>query len=83
VGGTLKEIAPRVAQSDGLAHGRADPGPGANSGGFAHCGALHNETGLSIILVEQNSRVALSFSPRTVILDKGRIVYDGESEPLQ
>jgi ABC-type phosphate/phosphonate transport system ATPase subunit len=25
----------------------------------------------------------LSFSPRTVILDKGRIVYDGESEPLQ
>jgi branched-chain amino acid transport system ATP-binding protein len=41
------------------------------------------ESGLSIILVEQNSRVALSFSPRTVILDKGRIVYDGESEPLQ
>ena len=38
---------------------------------------------LSIILVEQNSRVALNFSPRTVILDKGRIVYDGESEPLR
>jgi branched-chain amino acid transport system ATP-binding protein len=44
---------------------------------------LRSESGLSIILVEQNSRVALSFSPRTVILDKGRIVYDGESEPLQ
>ena len=44
---------------------------------------LRTESGLSIILVEQNSRVALSFSPRTVILDKGRIVYDGESEPLQ
>jgi branched-chain amino acid transport system ATP-binding protein len=44
---------------------------------------LRNESGLSIILVEQNSRVALSFSPRTVVLDKGRIVYDGESEPLQ
>ncbi len=44
---------------------------------------LRGESGLSIILVEQNSRVALSFSPRTVILDKGRIVYDGESEPLQ
>ena len=40
------------------------------------------ESELSIILVEQNSRVALSFSPRTVILDKGHIVYDGESEPL-
>ena len=38
---------------------------------------------LSIILVEQNSRVALNFSPRTVILDKGRVVYDGQSEPLR
>lgn len=44
---------------------------------------LRSESGLSIILVEQNSRVALSFSPRTVILDKGRIVYDGLSEALQ
>ncbi len=44
---------------------------------------LRAESGLSIILVEQNSRVALSFSPRTVILDKGRIVYDGESAPLR
>ena len=44
---------------------------------------LRTQSGLSIILVEQNSRVALSFSPRTMILDKGRIVYDGESEPLQ
>jgi branched-chain amino acid transport system ATP-binding protein len=44
---------------------------------------LRSESGLSIVLVEQNSRVALSFSPRTVILDKGRIVYDGPSEPLQ
>jgi branched-chain amino acid transport system ATP-binding protein len=44
---------------------------------------LRADSALSIILVEQNSRVALSFSPRTVILDKGRIVYDGESEPLR
>jgi branched-chain amino acid transport system ATP-binding protein len=44
---------------------------------------LQTQSGLSIILVEQNSRVALTFSPRTVILDKGRIVYDGESEPLR
>jgi branched-chain amino acid transport system ATP-binding protein len=43
---------------------------------------LRGESALSIVLVEQNSRVALSFSPRTVILDKGRIVYDGESAPL-
>jgi branched-chain amino acid transport system ATP-binding protein len=44
---------------------------------------LRSQSALSIILVEQNSRVALTFSPRTVILDKGRIVYDGESEPLR
>jgi branched-chain amino acid transport system ATP-binding protein len=44
---------------------------------------LRAESALSIILVEQNSRVALTFSPRTVILDNGRIVYDGESEPLR
>jgi len=44
---------------------------------------LQTQSGLSIILVDQNSRVALTFSPRTVILDKGRIVYDGESEPLR
>jgi branched-chain amino acid transport system ATP-binding protein len=44
---------------------------------------LSADSELSIILVEQNSRVALNFSPRTVILDKGRVVYDGQSEPLR
>ena len=44
---------------------------------------LRAESALSIILVEQNSRVALMFSPRVAILDKGRIVYDGESEALR
>jgi branched-chain amino acid transport system ATP-binding protein len=44
---------------------------------------LREAGGLSIVLVEQNSRVALEFSPRTVVMDKGRIVYDGESEPLR
>ncbi len=39
--------------------------------------------GLSIVLVEQNSRVALDFSERTVVMDKGRIVYDGASERLR
>ena len=38
---------------------------------------LRSESGLSIILVEQNSRVAFEFSDRSVVLDKGRIVYDG------
>jgi len=39
--------------------------------------------GLCIVLVEQNSRVALEFSERTVVMDKGRIVYDGAAERLQ
>jgi len=43
---------------------------------------LRGAGGLAIILVEQNSRVALEFSPRTVVMDRGRIVYDGESARL-
>ena len=44
---------------------------------------LRSEGGLSIVLVEQNSRVALEFSERTVVMDKGRIVYDGASAALR
>ena len=44
---------------------------------------LRAEGGLSIVLVEQNSRVALDFSARTVVMDKGRVVYDGASEQLR
>jgi branched-chain amino acid transport system ATP-binding protein len=44
---------------------------------------LRGEARLSIVLVEQNSRVALAFSERTVVMDKGRIVYDGASARLR
>ena len=44
---------------------------------------LREAGGLSIVLVEQNSRVALDFSERTVVMDKGRIVYDGASGRLR
>jgi branched-chain amino acid transport system ATP-binding protein len=43
---------------------------------------LRGESALSIVLVEQNSRVALAFSARIVVMDKGRIVFDGESAAL-
>ena len=43
---------------------------------------LRGEDALSIVLLEQNSRVALAFSARTVVMAKGRIVYDGESAAL-
>jgi branched-chain amino acid transport system ATP-binding protein len=44
---------------------------------------LRGEGDLSIVLVEQNSRIALEFSARTVVMDRGRIVYDGASERLR
>ncbi len=44
---------------------------------------LRAESALSIILVEQNSRVALDFSERTVVMSKGRIVYDDASATLR
>jgi branched-chain amino acid transport system ATP-binding protein len=44
---------------------------------------LRAEGALSIILVEQNSRVAFAFSERTVVMNKGRIVYDGPSSVLR
>jgi branched-chain amino acid transport system ATP-binding protein len=44
---------------------------------------LRRDSALSIVLVEQNSHVALTFSPRAVVMDKGRIVYDGESAALR
>jgi branched-chain amino acid transport system ATP-binding protein len=44
---------------------------------------LRTQGGLSIVLVEQNSRVALAFSERAIVMDKGRIVYDGQSARLR
>ncbi len=44
---------------------------------------LRAEGKMAIILVEQNSRVALAFSDRTVVMDRGRISYDGESAALR
>jgi branched-chain amino acid transport system ATP-binding protein len=44
---------------------------------------LRAEGGMSILLVEQNSRIALEFSARTVVMDKGRIAFDGPSARLR
>ena len=43
---------------------------------------LREEHSLSIILVEQNSRVALEFAERCIVMNRGRIVRDGPSEEL-
>jgi branched-chain amino acid transport system ATP-binding protein len=44
---------------------------------------LRESEGLTLLLVEQNLRLALALSPRTLVMDRGRIVYDGESEHLR
>jgi branched-chain amino acid transport system ATP-binding protein len=45
--------------------------------------SLTRAGGLASILVEQNSRLALDIAPRAVVMDRGRIVYDGPSEILR
>lgn len=44
---------------------------------------LRDETGLTIMLVEQNSRLALSFAERCIIMSRGRIIHDGPSKALR
>jgi branched-chain amino acid transport system ATP-binding protein len=44
---------------------------------------LAQSDGLTLLLVEQNTRLALDVSPRTVVMNRGRIVYDGPSETLK
>jgi branched-chain amino acid transport system ATP-binding protein len=44
---------------------------------------LAQSEGLTLLLVEQNTRLALDVSPRTVVMNRGRIVYDGASEALK
>jgi branched-chain amino acid transport system ATP-binding protein len=41
-----------------------------------------NAEGVSILIVEQNARLALGISHRAYILEKGRVVADGRSESL-
>ena len=43
---------------------------------------LRADEGLTIVLVEQHARLALAFAARAVILDRGRVVYDGASQTL-
>ncbi len=44
---------------------------------------LSDTEGLTLVLVEQNTRLALDIAPRAVVMDRGRVVYDGPSETLK
>ena len=41
-----------------------------------------NREGTSIVVVEQNARMALQFSGRGYVLENGRVVLEGRSEEL-
>jgi branched-chain amino acid transport system ATP-binding protein len=44
--------------------------------------ALVNDTGMSVIIVEQHARLALSLTRRVIVLDRGRIVHESDSGSL-
>jgi branched-chain amino acid transport system ATP-binding protein len=41
------------------------------------------ESGLSILLVEQNTKLALGLADRVVVLNTGRVVYDGPAAAIE
>src|SRR5690606_27534652 len=43
---------------------------------------LARTTSLTVVLVEQNTRFALALAPRTLVMNRGRIVHDGPSAEL-
>jgi branched-chain amino acid transport system ATP-binding protein len=43
---------------------------------------LRQEDGLAVILVEQHARLALEFAAHSIVLDRGKVVYDGVSRVL-
>jgi len=50
---------------------------------FAIIGAINREEGLSVLLVEQNARSALSLAQYGYVMENGRIVLDGTAEKLR
>jgi len=47
-----------------------------------HVRQLNRETGMAVLLVEQNARLALDLCPRAYVLEAGRIVAEGPSTEL-
>jgi branched-chain amino acid transport system ATP-binding protein len=45
-------------------------------------GKLVKEKGMSVIIVEQHARLALSLTQRAIVLDRGRVVHQSDSASL-
>ncbi|HEY4316995.1 MAG TPA: ABC transporter ATP-binding protein [Herbaspirillum sp.] len=45
-------------------------------------GSLVREQGMTVIVVEQHARLALSLTSRAIVLERGRVVHDGASRGL-
>jgi branched-chain amino acid transport system ATP-binding protein len=43
---------------------------------------LGRDQGMAILLVEQHAELALEFASRSIVMDRGRVVYDGPSATL-
>ena len=44
---------------------------------------LRDEEAIAIVMVEQTASIALSFAERCIVMDRGSIVYDGDSANLR
>jgi branched-chain amino acid transport system ATP-binding protein len=49
---------------------------------FEHLGRINRETGLSMLVVEQNATIALGIAHRGYVLETGSIVASGDAESL-
>jgi len=49
---------------------------------LAGLGRLKQESGLSLLLVEQHAHLALEFADDAIVLDRGRVVFSGPSREL-
>jgi branched-chain amino acid transport system ATP-binding protein len=48
-----------------------------------HIVKLNRETGMAVLLVEQNARLALELCPRAYVLEAGLVAMSGESAELR
>jgi branched-chain amino acid transport system ATP-binding protein len=70
---------PEVLVVDELSLGLA---PMVVAGLVGHLRRLHAETGLAVLLIEQNAHLALEFCSRAYVLEAGRVVAAGPSRTL-